>query len=121
MIPQQDNLLKKSHKSLAAAKLLQEGKHYEFAASRAYYVMFYAAKACLLSKNLVLTSHTAVVGAFGREFAKTGSIFHEMHRYLLSAMEARHLGDYDDSLSMAEEESAVQIKRAEQFLETIEL
>jgi uncharacterized protein (UPF0332 family) len=49
MTPEQAALLKKAHDSLWGAKLLAKDGLYDFAASRAYYTMFYVAEAMLLS------------------------------------------------------------------------
>lgn len=72
MTPDQSELLEKAARSLEAARLLLDEDHSDFAASRAYYAMFYAAEAMLEGEELAFSSHAAVVAAFGREFAKTG-------------------------------------------------
>ena len=64
------------------------------AASRAYYSKFYAAEAFLEGDELSFSSHKAVIGAFGKEFSRTNRVPAELHRYLLDAMELRHLADY---------------------------
>jgi uncharacterized protein len=65
-------LLEKAMRSQkAAAKLLKNGD-VDFAASRAYYSLFYTAEALLLSRGLSFSSHSAVIANFGKEFAKTG-------------------------------------------------
>jgi uncharacterized protein (UPF0332 family) len=48
MIPEQAALLKKARDSLRGAKLLAEDTLYDFAASRAYYTMFYVTEALSL-------------------------------------------------------------------------
>jgi uncharacterized protein (UPF0332 family) len=58
---------------------------FDGAASRAYYVMFDVAEALLLSRGLAFSSHSAVISAFGREFANTGAVPRECHRHLFSA------------------------------------
>ncbi len=56
-------LIEKAHASLEAAELLGQQGYYGFAASRAYYAMFYAAEALLLERNLSFSSHSAVIAA----------------------------------------------------------
>ncbi len=51
MMPEQEDLLAQAQESLAAAKLLEAGGYHGFAASRAYYAMFYVAEAFLLGKR----------------------------------------------------------------------
>jgi uncharacterized protein (UPF0332 family) len=57
--------------------------------------MFDVAEALLLSRGLAFSSHSAVISAFGREFANTGAVPLECHRHLISAQEARNIGDYE--------------------------
>jgi uncharacterized protein (UPF0332 family) len=94
MIPEQVALLKKARDSLRGAKLLAEDGLYDFAASRAYYTMFYVAEALLLGKGLSFSKHTAVIAAFGRRFARPGVVPAEFHRYLIDGQDMRTVGDY---------------------------
>ena len=87
-------LLQKAHESLQAAELLSHEGYSDFAASRAYYAMFYAAEALLLDRGLSFSSHSAVIAAFGKEFAKSGILDPKFHRYLLDAQDSRNVGDY---------------------------
>jgi uncharacterized protein (UPF0332 family) len=120
MMPEQEDLLVQAHESLAAAKVLQAQGYYGFAASRAYYAMFYVAEAFLLGKGLAFSKHSGVHAAFGEHFAKTGIIPPEFHRYLLRGMEVRHAGDYGKARKVTLEEAEEQLARAEQFLELAE-
>ncbi len=116
MNEEQQHLLKQADKSLNAARLLLQEGYPEFSASRAYYSMFYVAKACLLSKGLTFSKHSTVASAFGQHFAKTGQIPVELHRYLIEAMSIRHTGDYGTT-PVSNSTANLQITRAEQFLE----
>jgi uncharacterized protein (UPF0332 family) len=62
-------------------------------------------------------SHAAVISAFGREFAKTGEVPTEFHRFLIRGMEVRHTGDYDSNQGVTLEEAEEQLQRAGQFVE----
>jgi len=87
------------------------------AAARAYYGMFYVAEAFLEGEELSFSKHSAVIAAFGREFARTGRVPPDFHRYLLDAQEHRHLGDYGPPDSVSEEAARKQIERAREFLD----
>ncbi len=87
-------LIEKAHQSLEAAKLLFDEGFIDFSASRAYYSMFYAVEALLLSQNLFFSKHSAVISAFGKDFVKTGIFDVRYHRYLLDAFDLRNKGDY---------------------------
>ena len=73
-------LFTKARESLAAAQVLTKDGYYDFAASRAYYDMFYVASALLAVLGLSYSSHAAVISAFGREFAKSGKLDPKFHR-----------------------------------------
>ena len=67
--------LKRSTNSLSAAETLISKGFFDDAISRAYYAMFYAAKALLIRDGIEIGSkHSSVVSAFGREYAKTGKV-----------------------------------------------
>lgn len=109
---EQVNLLEKARRSLRGAQLLQAEGLPEFAASRAYYAMFYVAEALLLELSLSFSSHKAVIAAFGKHFAKTGEVPRAFHRYLVDAQEDRTTGDYGLLPDVTAEEAAVHIERA---------
>ena len=89
MTPEVAALMQKARDSRQAATLLAGANFGEFAAARAYYAMFYAAQALLLERGLSFSSHSAVIAAFGREFAKTEMLDPKLHRYLLDAQDLR--------------------------------
>ncbi len=71
MTPEQQALLNKAQASLDAARLLASQNFHDFVVSRAYYAMLYIAEALLLEHNLAFSKHSAVIAAFGQNFAKT--------------------------------------------------
>ncbi len=116
MIEDQRELLEKAHLSLTAARLLLQGSFPDFAASHAYYAMFYVAQAFLEGEGMAFSKHSAVIAAFGRHFARTGKVPIEFHQYLLKAQESRQSGDYGPPHAVTLEEAREQIARAERFL-----
>ena len=120
MKPEQIALLRKAAESLRAAELLATNELFDFAASRAYYTMFYVAEAFLLNEGLTFSSHAAVISAFGRDFARTGRVPVEFHRYLIDAQDLRNQGDYDIDSAITESEANELIGHAQQFLELAE-
>jgi uncharacterized protein (UPF0332 family) len=86
-------LLEKATSSRRAAALLAAQDYLDFAASRAYYALFYVAEA-LLAEGLSFSSHAAVIAGFGRTFAKPQRLDPRFHRYLIDAQDLRTLGDY---------------------------
>ena len=119
MTQDQELLLNKSRDSLHAARILLLEEMFDFSASRSYYAMFYAVQAILLSKELSFSKHSAVIAAFGREFAKPGIVPVELHRYLIEAQEDRNVGDYGIGPGITREEAQEQIVRAEELIRIV--
>lgn len=82
--------------------------------------MFYAAEAALEEKGLRFSSHSAVIAAFGREFAKPGIVDRVLHRYLIAAAAARQESDYSVHSNITTEEASEHIERAKQFVAAVE-
>ena len=116
MTPEQRHLLEEARSSLQAAKILCREGYCGFAASRAYYAMFYVAQAFLLGKAVSFSRHAGVVAAFGQHFVKTGQVPPEHHRHLIQGMELRQMGDYGRSHEITAEQCDLLIEHAEDFL-----
>ena len=65
-------LLKRSGRYIASAKLLLDSGDFESSVSRSYYAMFFATEAVILTKDLRFSGHRGVLSAFGQHFVKTG-------------------------------------------------
>jgi uncharacterized protein (UPF0332 family) len=102
---------------LAAAEILRERGLHRVAVSNAYFAMFYTAEAFLEGKGLSFSKHAAVIAAFGREFAKTGELPAELHRFLIDASEDRAEADYVATSEITEDEVDVRINQARRFLD----
>lgn len=116
MTPEQAALLQKARDSVRGAKLLATNGLYDFAASRAYYAMFYVAEALLLGQGLSFSTHAAVIAAFGQRFARPGIVPVALHRYLIDGQDKRTIGDYGIGPSLTEAHAAEQIAHAEDSL-----
>lgn len=117
MTPEQATLIQKAEDSLRGARLMANDGLYGFAASRAYYAMFYVAQALLLSKGLSFSKHSAVIAAFGKHIAHPGIVPVEFHRHLIDAQEARLIGDYAPEARLTEPDVATLLAQAEAFVE----
>lgn len=120
MTTDQTLLLEKARDSLEAGRVLAAEEFYDFSASRAYYAMFYVAEAFLLQKGLSFSKHSAVIAAFGEQFAKSGAVPTRFHQYLIQAHQARNVGDYDIGPGLTQAQAAEQIARAEEFIQLAE-
>jgi uncharacterized protein (UPF0332 family) len=110
-------LLSKAERSIVAASTLLQTGDTDFAASRAYYAMFYTAEALLLSRSLIFGKHTGVHAAFGKHFAKSAELDPKFHRWLLEAFTARIAGDYGVDVVLEAKEVEETIRRASAFLQ----
>jgi len=110
-------LVEKAQDSITAAEALLQKSFPGFAASRAYYAMFYLAQAFLLEKGLTFSSHAAVIAAFGKEFAKTGVLDPKFHKYLILSQSERQVGDYGIGESVDSGDAVKLISWAKEFLE----
>jgi len=71
----------------------------------------------LLEYSLAFSKRSAVIAAFGEEFAKTGDVAAKLRLYLTEGQESRHGGDYSFGSGLAQGDAALQIERGQKFLE----
>lgn len=116
MSPETQALLDKAQASCDAARVLQREGFMDFAASRAYYAMFYTAEALLLSRGFSFSSHSAVIATFGKEFSKTGDLDPRFHRHLIDAQDTRITGDYTTSATITNAQVDEALRWAQDFL-----
>lgn len=111
------NLIEKARRSLAAAKDLFNSGYFDFAASRAYYALFYVSEALLLMKDKTFNKHAAVSSAIYSSFVKDGQLPKEYHRILCKAFDLRSDGDYLCSTPLEKDEVDLLIRDVEIQLE----
>ena len=113
---EEEFLLNKASESIKAANIMLREKFPDIAASRGYYAMFYIAEALLLSRNLAFSSHSAIIAAYGKEFARSKALDPKFHHYLRTSQEARLIGDYGIEKKVSPEEASRIVNWAEEFL-----
>ena len=101
---------------LKSAQILLSAGQWRDAASRAYYCAFHAASAVLLSRGLSFSSHGQTIGAFNREFVKTGLFPKESGRRLMKMQTDREAGDYRATSPFGEEIAREDVVAAGEFL-----
>ncbi len=114
-----DLLIEKAESKLNSARILFEKGIYDDAISRAYYCMYYAAKAILCLKEKYPRTHRGVLSQFGLEFVKTGIIEEYYAKAITIAQERRERADYDIYYTPSKEEAESIIEDAERFLNRI--
>jgi uncharacterized protein (UPF0332 family) len=106
-------LIKKAELKLTSAKILFDNGLYEDAISRAYYCMYYSAKAILTLKGKYPRTHRGVISQFGLEFVKSGDIEYYYAKAFVTAEERRERADYDIFYNPTKEEVKEIIEDAE--------
>jgi len=120
MNPDLQALLDKAKDSLGAARSLIRDGYFDFAASRAYYAMFYVAGALLANLGQSYNKHAGVISAFGREYAKSGRLDPKFHRWLIDAQDFRNIGDYGIEASVSDDQANLVCEWAREFIEAAE-
>ncbi|MDO9045526.1 MAG: HEPN domain-containing protein [Methanobacteriaceae archaeon] len=87
-------LIENAHEKLEAAKNLFENEFYNDSVSRAYYDMFFAAKALLFEKNIHPKTHRGLISQFGLEFVKKNEFKKELFDLLAKKIEKRQIMVY---------------------------
>lgn len=108
-------LLAKADRALAAAQSLLDHGDPEFAISRAYYAMYYAATGILHERGLAFRKHTAIHAAVAEHFTRTGALDPKYHRWILDAFDARITADYGVEADFTAQDAALRIDRAREF------
>jgi uncharacterized protein (UPF0332 family) len=112
-------LINHAEESHQAAKVLLDGGFSGFSAAQSYYTMFYLTEALLHSKDLQFSSHSAVIAAYGKEFAKTAILDPKFHRRIIIAESRRETGHYGEESSVTDEEARESFDWAGEFLQTV--
>ena len=111
--------LERAEKSIQAAQQLVSGGYYDFAASRAYYTVFYAATALLLNEGLEFSKHSAVIASIHQRFVKTGKLSKEQGKTLNLLFELRNIGDYGGIAHVTLQQVDQAIQEAKGFLAAV--
>jgi uncharacterized protein (UPF0332 family) len=112
-------LINRANESHEAAKLLLDKGFSNFSAAQSYYTMFYLAEALLYAKGLQFSSHSAVIAAYGKEFAKTEALDPKFHRRMIIVERRRAIGHYGEENSVSEEDAFESFQWAEEFMQAV--
>ena len=99
----------------AAHVLVEVGKR-RAALSRAYYAVFYAANALLLTKDIRRSKHAGVQAAFHEFFVKPGLIEIEFGQVYDDARDDRELSDYDMAFVPVHDAAKSRLADAQRFV-----
>ncbi len=111
--------LEKAGIHLKSAVDLHNCGDYLDAVSRAYYAIFSAAQALLLTKELTSRKHSGIISLFILHFVKPKIVSMECGEILKKARIFREKADYGDYIKISKEQSEQQIENAKKFIQEI--
>ena len=113
--------IQKANKKLEVAEKLLKSSDYDDAVSRAYYAVFHATQALLLTEGERAETHKGIVMLFGLLFVKTGKFSKNIGKYLANLKDDRESGDYEVFSFIDKETAETAISEANQFLKEAKL
>ena len=109
--------LERAEQAVNAARKLSADGYYDFAASRAYYSVFYASSALLLHEGMEFRKHSGVIAAIHQHFIKPGKLEKEYGKNLNWLFELRSVGDYGVTAHVPKSDAEQAIDAANSFLQ----
>lgn len=101
---------------LESAQYNFQGGYFDAAANRAYYAVFDAMLALLLSKGYQPKSHTGARTLFAQQFILSGELPKEMSLWLTYCFDIRQQSDYDFNARLEKEETELVMEYASDFV-----
>jgi uncharacterized protein len=101
---------------IEASRILLDKDSYKSSINRAYYAVFYAANALLVTKGINQSKHSGVISAFRHYFIKSGLLDSKYSQIYGRLMEDRHESDYELGSSITKDEAQSNLTDAEQFV-----
>lgn len=113
----------KAERAVASAKLLLEAGDADGACNRAYYAMYDAARAALLSAGApveadITRTHSGLISSFSLHLVKPGRVSLELGRGLNRVEEIRLIADYKGE-SIGPEQAAWAVDQASTFVQAM--
>ncbi len=112
-------LLKKSQKYLQSAAVLLELEDFDSCASRAYFAMFFAARALLLREGISPAGNHSIRSSFLQAFVGTGELPTRAGIALEEAAALQEMGDYASEFAVGRAEAERTLQEAEAFVNSI--
>ncbi|HLA08826.1 MAG TPA: HEPN domain-containing protein [Anaerolineales bacterium] len=113
--------MKRARSTLRASQLLyKQGGDSASIINRAYYAMFYAALALLVTIGQESSKHQGVLALFDQHFIKPKILPKEMGKFLHHAFDTRQIGDYEEEAELTKEQAFQILESAIQFINSIE-
>lgn len=112
-------IIEKAREALDWAETTLAAGHHGFASSRAYYAVFYAMQAALLSKKLARSKHSGVISAFNLHLVKPGVFPPHFGALISQLFSRRNVGDYQFGVVLSDEDVKEDLAAAEEIVQAI--
>ena len=112
-------MMAKAKDSLEVARQLHEQKHYNDAASKAYYAVFHSLQAILLTKGLTFSRHSDVLSTFNKEFIYSGVFAKNFYDKIVRLFKDRQIGDYEYEICIDRESSEADVVDGEMIINSV--
>jgi len=113
--------LERAREALHDANVLQEnGGSPVSIVNRAYYSVFYATLALLVTVDVEPTKHSGALAKFDELFIRQGIFPKELSKIIHHAFDMRQAGDYQKSKVITGEQAIQVLNSAEEFIKAVE-
>ncbi len=114
-----NDAIERARRYLDTAALLIEEGDFESSVSRAYYAMFYVARALLEQDGITPKTHSGLRNQFSLRFIKTGDLPERFAAVLNDAEELRALAEYAEERVITREDAETTLRDAEAFVDPL--
>ena len=108
--------LQQADDAMRAGHVLLDQELFGDAVNRAYYAMFYAVLALLVTKQLGTSKHQGAISLFDREFVRAGVFDRELSAWLHMAFDMRLNADYKELVAISHDEVVMALQHATSFV-----
>ncbi len=108
-----------AEQALKTARMNLETGDFRAAVNRAYYAIFYAASAILLTQGVERRKHSGVISAFREQFVKAGLIEAEYSHIYGETLVAREDADYALEIPVESGMAEIALRQADSFVRRI--
>jgi uncharacterized protein (UPF0332 family) len=115
-----NQLLNLAIEDLETAKILVDLNRHRPSISRAYYSMYYASQALLLSIGVETSTHKGVIKLLNSHFTNTGKISKDIAKLLKLTYDLRQSGDYNTDFIADSDTAKTAITNAQKFIDEVQ-
>lgn len=116
-----DPFIALAEEELETSSLLLSNQRYRAAVSRAYYAMYYATQALLVTKNVISRTHKGIIQQFSQHFVKSGEFPTQRVTDLKRAYDLRQLSDYEAAVVLTLEQANMALGAATDFVHQVQI